>query len=78
MGKSLKAYLDRIEGDKAVILLGERHQHHVIIPVEYLPDGVSEGAVLSMIINIEAVLTRDAIKESSGLLFELAQESEIS
>ena len=52
-GSTVVVTVDRVEGEYAVIVDGD---HQVDIPLVWLPDGVSEGAVL----NLELTLSPDA------------------
>ncbi|MFN8578414.1 MAG: DUF3006 domain-containing protein [Candidatus Sericytochromatia bacterium] len=53
MKKTVKAYIDRIEGDLAVVYLGEEEEHKVNIPVKYLPKDIKENTKLSIDISIQ-------------------------
>lgn len=46
--KRVRAYLDRIEGDVGVLLLGEQEEQAVQFPLAYLPANIREGAVLRL------------------------------
>jgi hypothetical protein len=45
-----RAYLDRIEGNIAVLYLGEDEADKVDIPLQYLPKDVKEGDAFSIAI----------------------------
>lgn len=74
-GKKLRAFVDRIEGDKAVLLIGDREQHRVVLPVECLPDGASEGAILTVNLEYEPELTAEAFEKSQRLVRRLSNEN---
>lgn len=46
--KSVRAYLDRIEDDIGVLLLGEEEERTVHFPLAFLPKNVKEGTVLRL------------------------------
>lgn len=69
--KEIRAFVDRIEGDKAVLLLGENEDYTIAIPVEYLPDGAESGSVLTLDLRIEPDLTAQAKNEVSDLIDRL-------
>ena len=75
-GRTLRAFVDRIEGDKAILLVGDREQHRVILPVEFLPDGAGKGAVLTINMEYEPKLTAKAFAESQRLLQRLRDQDE--
>jgi hypothetical protein len=76
--RSFRAFVDRIEGDKAVLLAGDREQHRVILPAEYLPDGAAEGTVLAISLKSEPEMTAEALAESERLLQELKDQDKRS
>lgn len=57
--KHLRAYVDRFEGDCAIVLLGEEG-YQALWPVADLPEGVREGSVLSVTVRIDSEETRAA------------------
>lgn len=44
----LRLYIERIEGDTAVVLMGEDGSVKVEMPLKWLPAGVKEGMALRM------------------------------
>lgn len=74
MAKEFRAFVDRIEGDKAVLLVGDKQEATVIFPAAYLPDGVGEGAVLTIIVRYEPELTAEASEQVAGLIRRLSGE----
>lgn len=66
-----RGFVDRIEGDKAVLLLGEEEQYQVVIPKALLPEGAGEGSVLSIIILEEPEKTAEATGMVSKLIRKL-------
>ena len=72
--KEFRAFVDRVEGDKAVLLVGEKEEHTVVLPAEYLPEGVGEGAVLTLIVRYEPELTAEASEETRRLIRKLSSQ----
>jgi hypothetical protein len=58
--KNVYAFLDRIEGEKAVLLIGEEGDQVLVLPVASLPEGSHEGSVFTLILHYEPELTADA------------------
>lgn len=48
----VRAFLDRVEEDRAVILVGEEGLE-VVWPIDALPEGVREGSVLSFTVHVD-------------------------
>ena len=71
----LRAFVDRLEGDKAVLLLGEEEHDTAIVPAKYLPEAAGEGAVLTLRIRYEPELTAKAAQEIKGLIGDLRKRS---
>jgi hypothetical protein len=44
----LRMFIDRIEGNMAVVLMGEDESVKVDMPVKWLPQGIKEGSLLYM------------------------------
>jgi len=65
-----KAVLDRFEGDKAVLLVGE-DGIAAVWPRKLLPAGAREGDVLALCLDIDAAATRQAKTEAEELLRQL-------
>ena len=64
------AVIDRFEGDNAVLLVG-REEQQAVFPVAGLPEGLSEGDYIRMVISYDAKATKAALEESTRLLDEL-------
>lgn len=45
---SVRVYLDRIEGDRAVLVFGQEGRETASIPASALPTGTKEGAALDL------------------------------
>ncbi|MCE5286437.1 MAG: DUF3006 domain-containing protein [Pelosinus sp.] len=68
----IQAVIDRLEQDKAVILLGEEEQQ-IVWPLSKLPPGVSAGQVLQIDVVIDEAATKQAEAESKALLQEIIE-----
>jgi hypothetical protein len=69
--KEFRAFVDRIEGDKAVLLIGEHEQWSVVLPKELLPEDAGEGSVLTITIQFDRKRTAEATEQASRLLDKL-------
>ena len=69
--KEVRAFVDRIEGDKAVLLVGENEEDTVIVPARYLPDDAVAGSVITIGIRYEPDLTAHATNEVEKLIRKL-------
>jgi hypothetical protein len=65
----MKAIVDRLEGDMAVLLVDESLKLNV--PIALLPDGVREGDILDISITIDEKATEDAKERVSSLMARL-------
>ncbi|SFT53662.1 Protein of unknown function [Selenomonas sp. GACV-9] len=63
----ISAYIDRIEGDLAVLLLGD-DMKKVNFPVSYLPENVGEGDYLKLELSYDKEATEQAEQEALDLL----------
>lgn len=71
----LRIVIDRIEEDKAVLIIGD-DQARSIWPVKYLPPGAAEGDHLEVGFRIDREATRSARREVEDLLRQLLEDSE--
>ncbi|SEA11789.1 DUF3006 domain-containing protein [Selenomonas ruminantium] len=63
----ISAYIDRYEGELAVLLLGESMKK-VNFPREFLPDGVDEGDYITLDIALDEEANKKAEEEALELL----------
>ena len=63
----ISAYIDRYEGELAVLLLGERMKK-VNFPREFLPDDVDEGDYITLDIALDEEANKKAEEEALELL----------
>ena len=64
---SIKAFIDRVEGDLAVIVLYDDDNVKFNLPLKCLPENVSEGDHLQMTFAVDKE-TREAEKQKIDLL----------
>ena len=67
------AVIDRFEGEKAVLLVGEAEKKAVFPKLE-LPEEAAEGDYLKIDITIDHAATETAMQEAAELLKELKGE----
>lgn len=65
-----QAVIDRFEGEKAVLLVGDSEKK-VVFPVSELPDGLNEGDYIRIDISYDKEATEAAQNEAEALLSEL-------
>jgi hypothetical protein len=70
------AVLDRFEGDKAILLLGDDSKY-AAWPREVLPEGSSEGKIFSFTIEVDKLATELARREVEELMREIIAENEV-
>lgn len=69
--RTFSAFLDRREGDMAVLLLGDDQRHAVSVPSSFLPEDAKEGTALTVTIAVDEGATESARARVSSLLDEL-------
>ena len=69
----ISAYVDRIEENLAVILLGENEDYQIEIPSNLLPEDLAEGSYINIEISIDKKKTQDALKEAANAQKKVAQ-----
>lgn len=67
----IETFLDRIEGDKAVLMDDEERE--AIIPAEWIPDA-HEGEAVTLTIESDPEREKAALAEAEALLAELQSE----
>jgi hypothetical protein len=65
-----RVYVDRIEGDRAVLLCGKEGREKLSIPARLLPSGTKEGAALDLALTAAPEDdTQAAVQDLMGELF---------
>jgi hypothetical protein len=72
----MKAVIDRVEGELAVLLLGDKGEFKLNLPLSQLPEGCKEGDILNMSFERDVVGTEQAKERVSGLMEKLKQKSQ--
>jgi hypothetical protein len=67
----MKVFLDRIEGNTAVLISQEDESQRFNIPLSLLPNGSREGDMFSIRIERDGVATEAAKERVSGLIEKL-------
>lgn len=70
----VRAVVDRLEGSKAVLLVGDKEQT-VNFPKCFLPPATKEGQYLKINIEFDEVYTKQAEDEAAKLLADLKQQN---
>ncbi len=64
----ITGYIDRIEDDMAVIMLGEDEDYQIEIPSSMLPDNLHEGIYIKLDISYDEEKTKAALAEAMDLM----------
>ncbi|MFZ2473365.1 MAG: DUF3006 domain-containing protein [Methanothrix sp.] len=72
----MKAVIDRVEGNLAVILIGESGEFKINIPLQFLPDGCKEGDVLKISIERDLTATQETKQRVSGLMNKMKKKGQ--
>jgi hypothetical protein len=72
----MKAVIDRVEGEVAVLLLGDKGEFKLNLPLSQLPEGCRESDVLNISIERDPVATEQAKERVSGLMDKLKKKSQ--
>lgn len=70
----MRAFVDQINGDKALLLLGDDESVKVVVPVAWLPDKVREGQVLSLTFAIDLDAATEGKARVESLLEKLGNQ----
>ena len=72
----MKAVIDRVEGELAVLLLGDKGEFRLNFPLSVLPAGCREGDILNISIERDLAATIQTKERVSGLMEKLKQKSQ--
>lgn len=70
MRKEFQIFVDRLEGDMAVLISCE-NAHEMVIPKKYLPKDACAGSVLTAAFKLEPELTTRATERVCDLIAQL-------
>lgn len=68
----LRAVVDRIEGDMAVVLVGD-DSSRVVMPLNLLPEATKEGDVLKILIESDLEATQESKRHIQALIDKLRE-----
>lgn len=71
-----KATLDRIEGKNAVLLVREKENERLILPLSFLPSSIGEGDILAIEIRQDVLGTEQARERVASLLDRLKKKKQ--
>ena len=74
MKKSVRMIVDRIEDDRAALVLSDDDKVKLNLPVKLLPEGVKSGDHLDVTFKIDRVSTREVASEVEDLLEKLKRK----
>jgi hypothetical protein len=72
----MKAVIDRVEGELAVLLLGDRGEFRLNFPLSLLPAGCKEGDILNISIERDLAATEQTKERVSNLMDKLKKKSQ--
>ena len=72
----MKAVIDRVEGEFAVLLLGDKGEFRLNFPLSLLPAGCKEGDVLSISIERNVAATEQTKERVSNLMDKLKKKGQ--
>lgn len=72
----MKATLDRIEGNMAVLLIRDGEMIKLNVPLTLLPEGYEEGDILGITIERDVSATKDAKGRSKNLIEKLKHKGQ--
>jgi hypothetical protein len=72
----MKAVIDRVEGELAVLLLGDKGEFKLNLPLSQLPEGCREGDVLNVSFERDPAATEQARERTSSLIDKLKKKGQ--
>jgi hypothetical protein len=72
----MRAVIDRVEGEFAVLLLGDKGEFGLNFPLSLLPAGCREGDVLNISIERDVVGTEEAKERVTDLMEKLKKKGQ--
>ena len=74
MKKSVSVVVDRIEDDRAALVLSDDEKEKLSLPIKVLPDGVKSGDHLEVTFKIDRKRTQEVAAEVEDLLEKLKRK----
>jgi hypothetical protein len=78
MSVRVRAFVDRFEGDQAVLLIGDERSEAVVWPRAFLPSDATVGDVLEVTVETDAEETADRSRAIRRLLSDLGDSADQS
>ena len=72
----MKAVIDRVEGELAVLLLGDKGEFRLNFPLSLLPAGCKGGDILNISIERDLAATEQTKEHVTDLMEKLKQKSQ--
>jgi hypothetical protein len=72
----MKAVIDRVEGELAVLLLGDKGEFKLNLPLSLLPEGCREGDVLNVSFERDPAATEQARERVSRVMEKLKKKGQ--
>ena len=72
----MKAVIDRVEGELAVLLLGDKGEFRLNFPLSLLPAGCREGDILNISIERDLAATEQTKERVTDLMEKLKQNGQ--
>lgn len=69
---AIRVVIDRIEGEMAVLLVGDENCR-VVLPKNFLPEDAAEGAVLNLTFEVDEAATDEAKQHVQNLIDRLSR-----
>lgn len=74
--KAFRAFVDRIENGKAVLIIGAYGKYQLIVPKDLLPEGADDGSVLSIVIRLDEEQSERVRERAQKMIEELVEKDE--
>ena len=72
----MKAVIDRVEGEFAVLLLGDKGEFKLNFPLSLLPDGCKEGDILNVSFERDPAATEQTKERVTDLMEKLKKKGQ--
>ena len=72
----MKAVIDRVEGELAVLLLGDKGEFRLNFPLSLLPAGCKEGDILNISIERDLAATEQTKERVTDLMEKLKKKGQ--
>jgi len=73
--KAFRAFVDRLENGKAVLLIGDYDKHQLVVPKDFLPEAAEEGSVLSIVIRLDEEQSERVRERTQKMIQDLMENN---